>query len=71
LFHGISHELLFGTFWANDVLSVCNEAFADHATFAAAADEAIIVPVTTFEWDESGTSDTCDGFAAGGASFAE
>ena len=58
LFHGIGHQLLLGTLGANDVLPVSDEALAHHAALAAGADEAVVVPVTTLEGDESCASNT-------------
>lgn len=52
------HEFLFGALWADDVLSVGDEALADEWCLALGADEAIVVPVTVFEWDETGAADT-------------
>jgi len=71
LFHGVRHQLLLGTLGADDVLPVGDEALAHHAALAAGADEAVVVPVAALEGDESGSSNTCDGFAAGCTSLAE
>jgi len=34
LLYSISHELLLGTLWANDIFSVGDESLANHAAFA-------------------------------------
>ena len=49
LLYSISHELLLGALWADDVLAVGDEALAHHAALAGGADEAVVVPVTTLE----------------------
>lgn len=71
LFHCVCHELLLCTFWADDVLPIRNEALPNHAGLAGATDEAVVMPVATLEGNESGSSNTSDGFAASCASFRE
>lgn len=67
----ISHKFLLGALRADDVLPIGDESLTDHAGLACPASEAVIVPMATFERDESGTADTCDGFAARGTTFGE
>lgn len=57
---GRLHELLLGAFRANDVFGVGDEASADQRCLARGADEAIVVPVTVLERDESGAADSCE-----------
>lgn len=65
------HELLFGALWANDVLSVGDEALADQRRLALRADEAVVMPVTVLERDEASAADACDRLGARGAALRE
>lgn len=67
----ILHQLLLGTLRTDDILLVGDEATADQRRFAHGADEAIVVPVTVFERDETGTADSGDWLYASGASLGE
>jgi len=71
LLNSIGHQLLLGALRADDVLPVRDEALAHHAALAGGADEAVVVPVTTLERNETGSTDSCDGLAAGGAPLGE
>jgi hypothetical protein len=56
---GCSHQLLLGTFRADDVISISDEPSSNQRCLASSTDETIIMPVAVFERDESGASDTC------------
>lgn len=68
-FFNILHQLLLGTLRTDDILLVGDEATADQGRFAHGADEAIVVPVTVFERDETGTADSGDWLDASGTSL--
>lgn len=51
------HELLLGALRADDVLCVGNESLADQRGLALGTDEAIVVPVSVLERDETGAAD--------------
>ena len=55
----IGHKFFLGTFRTNDVVSVCNEAFANQRAFARWASKAVVVPVTAFKGYEPRSSDAC------------
>ena len=55
----IGHKFFLGTFRTNDVVSVCNEAFANQRAFARWASKAVVVPVTAFKGYEPRTSHAC------------
>ena len=55
----IGHKFFLGTFRTNDVVSVCNEAFANQRAFARWASKAVVVPVTAFKGYEPRASNTC------------
>jgi len=65
------HELLLGTFRANYVFCVGDEASAHQRSFTCGADEAIVVPVTILERNESGAADSRDWFDARSAPLGE
>jgi len=71
LLHCVRHQLLLGTLRADDVLPVRDEALPHHAGLAGAADEAVVVPVSSLEGNESGSTNTSDRFATGRAAFGE
>jgi len=71
LLDSVCHQLLFGTLWADDVLPVRDEALAHHAALAGGADETVVVPVTTLERNETGSTNPCDGLATGSAPLGE
>jgi hypothetical protein len=64
---GCSHQLLLGTFRADDVFSIGDEPSSNQRCLARSADETVIVPVAVFKRDESGTPNTCDGLGASSA----
>lgn len=51
------HQLLLGALGTNDVLAVGDKASSDQRSFAARANEAIIMPVSIFERDETSAAD--------------
>lgn len=55
----VCHEPLLGAVRAQDVLAVRDEALADHGRLAGGAEEAVVVPVATFERDEARAADAC------------
>ena len=59
LLDSVCHQLLLGTLWADDVLPVRDEALAHHAALAGGADETVVVPVTTLERNETGSTNPC------------
>lgn len=65
------HELLLGALWADDVLSVGDEAFAHEGGLALSTNEAVVVPVTVFERDEASAADTSDRLGARRAPLSE
>lgn len=65
------HQFLLGAFRTDDVLFVGNETATNQRRFADGADEAIVVPVTVLERDETGTADSGDWLDTGGASLGE
>jgi len=71
LLHSISHQLLLGALRADDVLTVCDESLPHHAGLAGAADEAVVVPVSPLEGDESGSTNPSNRFATGSAPLRE
>lgn len=52
------HQLHLGALRADDVVAVGDEAAPDQRSFAARADEAIVVPVPVLEGDEASAADT-------------
>jgi len=62
LLDSISHELLLGALWADDVLSVRDEPLTHHTALARGADEAVVVPVATLEGNETCATNPCDRF---------
>jgi hypothetical protein len=58
LFHGVCHELLFGTFRANDVFSIRDKALANQRSPARRAEKAIIMPMTAFKRDEASATNS-------------
>lgn len=62
---------MLGAFRTDDVLFVGYETAANQRRFADGADEAIVVPVTVLERDETGTADSSDWLDTGGASLGE
>lgn len=52
------HEFLFGTFGAENIRTVGDEAFAHKGSLADGADETVVVPVTVFEGDETSSANT-------------
>lgn len=48
------HQFSLGAIWADDIfLFIWDEATSDQWRLADAADEAIVVPVAIFKWDET------------------
>lgn len=52
------HQFLFGAFWANNVSFIGNETTSNQRCFAESTDEAIIMPMTIFEWDETSATNS-------------
>jgi len=71
LLHSVGHQLLLGTLGADDIFPVRDETLAHHAALAGGADEAVIVPMTTLERNETGSTNPSDRFAASRAAFGE
>jgi len=71
LLNSIGHQLLLRALRADDVLPICDEPLTHHAALAGGADEAVVVPVTTLERNETGSTNPCDWLAAGGAPLGE
>jgi len=71
LLHGVRHQLLLGALRADDVLPVCDESLPNHAGLAGAADEAVVVPVSSLEGDESSSTNSSNRFATGSAPLRE
>jgi len=71
LLNSIGHQLLLRALRADDVLPICDEPLTHHAALAGGADEAVVVPVTTLERNETGSTNPCDRLAAGGAPLGE
>jgi len=69
LLNSIGHELLLGALGADDVLPIRDEALTHHAALAGGADEAVVVPVATLERNETGSTNSSDGLAAGCATL--
>lgn len=61
------HQLHLGAFRADDVVAVGDKATSDQRSFAARADEAIVMPVPVLEWDEASATNTCKLIDANGA----
>jgi len=61
----------FGAFRAQDVGTVRDEALAHQRGVARGALEAVVVPVAILERDEPSTTNSGDGFGAGGAALSE
>jgi len=71
LFNSVGHELLFCALWADNVLSIRDEPLPNHAGLAGTTDEAVVVPVSSLEGNESSATDTSDRFTASCASLGE
>jgi len=71
LLNSVGHQLLLRALRADDVLPICDEPLTHHAALAGGADEAVVVPVTTLERNETGSTNPCDWLAAGGAPLGE
>lgn len=63
------NQLLFGAFGTDDVVSIGNETASNQRCFAAGANEAIIVPVSVLEGDESSASEPGNWLSASSASL--
>jgi hypothetical protein len=64
------HKLSLSTIGTDNVIVfVGDEASADEGSFAAAADEAVVVPVTVLEGNEARATDASNWLGTGGAAF--
>lgn len=52
------HQLCFSTIWTNNLLWISDKSFANQWRITQTTNEAIIVPVTVFKWDESCATNT-------------
>lgn len=63
------HQFLLGALRTDDVILIGDESTANQAGLANGTEEAIVVPVSVFERDELGATNSCDGFVASVATF--
>lgn len=59
------HQFLLGTFGAQDISAVGDEAFAHQRAVAGGADEAVVMPMSVFEADEPSPTNARDGAGTG------
>lgn len=61
------HQLLFGTFWTDNIFSVSDESLACHGDFAESTHKALRVPVPALEGDEPRATGASNRLGAGSA----